>query len=171
MSHVVIRPFLSTDIDNIVKQFANNNWTKPRVTFENYWQEQTANERILWLAFHQQQFAGYITLKWDSLYPPFQDKKIPEIMDLNVLPPYRNQGVGSALLDVAEAEASKQHAIVGLGVGLYPDYGSAQKLYIKRGYRPDGLGITWNYQRVIPGSQVCLDDDLILWFTKELTRT
>ena len=89
-------------------------------------------------------------------------------MDLNVIPPYRNQGIASKLLDIAEDEAKKVSDIVGLGVGLYKDYGSAQRLYIKRGYIPDGNGITYDYKQIDPGSTVCLDDDLILWMKKKL---
>jgi hypothetical protein len=70
--------------------------------------------------------------------------------------------------NVAGKEAGKFYDIVGLGVGLYDGYGSAQKLYIAKGYKPDGLGITYDYKSIEPGSQVCLDDDLVLWFTKKL---
>lgn len=58
--------------------------------------------------------------------------------------------------------------IVDIGVGLYPDYGSAQRLYIKRGYMPDGHGATYNYEYVTPGKEYPVDDDLALWFTKKL---
>jgi GNAT superfamily N-acetyltransferase len=107
-------------------------------------------------------------LKWQSSYKPFHEKSIPEIKDLNVLPPFQKQGIGSELLDTAEEAAKIQANLVGIGVGLYEDYGTAQKLYINRGYRPDGRGVTYNYQPVVPGSSVCIDDDLVLWFTKEL---
>jgi hypothetical protein len=33
---------------------------------------------------------------------------------------------------------------VGIGVGLYLDYGVAQTMYVKRGYIPDGKGICKN---------------------------
>lgn len=93
-------------------------------------------------------------------------------MDLNVLPPFRGNGIGSTLLDTAEKEAGTKKDIVGLGVGLYggPDggYGAAQKLYVDRGYVPDGQGVTYNYQTAIPGKSYPLDDDLLLWFTKRL---
>jgi GNAT superfamily N-acetyltransferase len=95
---------------------------------------------------------------------------IPEIMDLNVLPLFRSKGIGSMLLDIAENEAFKNHASIGLGVGLYAGcdggYGAAQKIYVKRGYVPDGKGVTYNYSPVEPGASVILDDDLVLWFTK-----
>ena len=110
--------------------------------------------------------AGYVTLKWESHYLPFKKQVIPEIVDLNVLPAFRNQGIGSKLLDEAERSAFERSNIVGIGVGLYPDYGSAQRLYVKRGYIPDGRGVTYKYQPIPPGETVCLDDDLIFWFTK-----
>ncbi|CAM2735701.1 GNAT family acetyltransferase [Legionella steigerwaltii] len=161
-----IRFMNQDDIDLMVKQFAAHNWQKPRSTFIHYLQEQENQERLVWLAFYENYFAGYITLKWDSFYPSFKQQHIPEIMDLNVLPPYRNKGIASALLDLAEAEGFKNHSILGIGVGLYADYGQAQRLYVQRGYIPDGMGITYAYKTVEPGSVVCLDDDLILWFTK-----
>ena len=94
--------------------------------------------------------------------------KIPEITDLNVLPPFQNQGIGSKLLETAEMEASKRSSVVGIGVGLYKDYGAAQKLYIRRGYIPDGRGIIYNYEPMLPGSTVEIDDNLVLFFTKRL---
>ncbi|MCA0404140.1 MAG: GNAT family N-acetyltransferase [Proteobacteria bacterium] len=155
------------DISRIVEGFAQSNWVlKPENTFIQYLEEQNESERLIWVAYWDNQFAGYITLKWQSLYPPFKQQQIPEIMDLNVLPFFRNKGIGSLLIKKAEKEAFKLHDTVGIGVGLYKDYGQAQKIYITEGYQPDGLGITYNYQPIEPGQMVCLDDDLILWFTK-----
>ncbi len=163
-----IKLFKEQDIQLIVNHFAEHNWHKPVTTFDKYWQEQIQGERIVWLAFYDDHFAGYITLKWNSLYPSFKEQEVPEIMDLNVLPPFRNKGVGTLLMDIAEQEVAKSQNTVGIGFGLYDGYGSAQKLYIARGYIPDGLGITYNYARVKPGTKIPLDDDLVLWFTKKL---
>lgn len=129
-------------------------------------------------------FAGYVTLKWQSQYQSFKAQNIPEIMDLNVLPDFRKMGIGSLLLDTAEKEAAMRSATIGIGVGLYagadvslrsdelrPDYsgyGAAQRIYVKRGYIPDGKGVTYNYEPTIPGNSYPLDDDLVLWFTKKL---
>ncbi|MDN5248442.1 MAG: GNAT family N-acetyltransferase [Wolbachia endosymbiont of Tyrophagus putrescentiae] len=165
---IAIREFTKFDIQIIVTNFAEANWLKPASTFEAYLQEQKLGERIVWVAFYNNEFAGYITLKWKSSYPSFKNQNIPEVMDFNILPSMRNKGIGSALLEVAEKEAAKRNYTVGLGVGLYADYGVAQKLYIKRGYIPDGLGVTYKYQCVKPGTKVDLDDDLVLWFTKKL---
>lgn len=163
---IEIRAFEQKDIPLIVNEFARHHWPKPQSTFDGYWHEQRTNERFMWVAFHKGQFAGYVTLKWLSHYQSFKEQHIPEIMDLNVLLPYRNKGIGTQLLAVAEQLAASHHPMVGLGVGLYKDYGSAQKLYIKNGYLPDGHGVTYNYQAVVPGNRAPVNDDLVLWFTK-----
>lgn len=162
------------DIAVISESFNQICWNKPASLFEGYLKEQEAGEQIVWMAHVHEQFAGYITLKWQSQYPSFKAQRIPEIMDLNVLPHYRKMGIGSLLLDKAEKEAVTRREIVGIGFGLYAGadggYGSAQRLYIKHGYIPDGKGVTYNYELTIPGNSYPLDDDLVLWFTKKLKR-
>ena len=110
--------------------------------------------------FWKKGFARYVTLKWQSQYEAFVRDYIPEIMDLNVLPSFRKTGVGSILLDIAEKEATTKSDLVSIGVGLYAGhdggYGSAQKLYVKRGYVPDGRGVTYNYQPTIPETAIHL---------------
>lgn len=155
-----IRSLVESDISIIVSQFAKHNWPKPVSTFEAYFKEQHIGERLVWVAYSNNQFAGSVTLKWQSRYEPFRIKKIPEIMDINVLPPFQGQDIGLALLKTAEDAAFKR-SDVGIGAG----YGNAQKLYIKHGYVPDGNGITYNYQPVEPGTNTLVDDDLILWLT------
>jgi ribosomal protein S18 acetylase RimI-like enzyme len=167
-SNIELRPFTQADISTIVTSFANADWPKSTSTFQTYWQEQEEGVRHVWVAHVDQQFAGYITLKWESNYKPFSDQSIPEIMDLNVLPLFRRNGVGARLLDTAEAMAANKTNQVGIGVGLYSDYGSAQRLYIKCGYIPDGRGVPYNYQAINSGSKVSLDDELVLWLVKQL---
>lgn len=166
--HATIRSFKESDILTIVRRFEAVNWPKPIAIFENYLKEQHLDKRHIWVAYIEEHFAGYITLKWESTYEPFHQVKIPEIMDFNVLHDFRNQGIGSQLMDKAERIASKKSETVGIGVGLYEGYGAAQKLYIKRGYIPNGQTITYNYKPLEYGSSALLDDDLVLWFTKVL---
>ncbi len=168
-TNLTIKNLSSDDILTIVDAFAKSNWTeKPASLFEKYLEEQDREERVVWVAYSGNKFTGYVTLKWQSLYQPFLQKSIPEIVDLNVLPEFRKRGIASSLLDKCEAMAATQSTAVGIGVGLYPDYGSAQKLYVKRGFVPDGKGATYHYDSVTPGEKYVLDDDLIIWFTKKL---
>lgn len=172
VTDVFVRALDLTDIPLIVEAFNNANWPKPPSIFETYFQEQLNSSRLTWVAYKNNQIAGYVTLKWVSQYAPFAIATIPEIMDLNVLPFFRKAGIGSLLLNHAEKAAATKSTIVGLGVGLYGGfdggYGAAQKLYVNRGYIPNGKGVTYNYQDAIPGNKYPLDDDLVLWFTKKL---
>lgn len=170
---VLVRPLSQADIRIMTEAFSLIGWNKPVSLFDSYLKEAEASERLIWVAFLHDGFAGYITLKWDSQYPSFKEQNIPEIMDLNVLPHARKIGIGSLLLDRAEKEAATRRDTIGIGVGLYAGedggYGHAQRLYVKRGYRPDGNGVTYHYQSTIPGNSYPLDDNLILWFTKKLS--
>ncbi len=162
------RALTEADIRVIIAAFTEIGWDKPASIFKKYLEEQKNNERCVWVALKQNVFVGYVTLKWHSAYQPFADKNIPEISDLNVLPTFRRQGIASKLLDLAEAAAREKNSCVGLGVGLFADYGDAQKLYVKRGYVPDGYGITYQNKPVEPWDTVRADDDLILWLVKKL---
>lgn len=169
---ISIERLKADDIPSIVAAFRKIGWNKPASIFEGYLKEAELGERLVWVAHRHDQFAGYVSLKWQSQYPHFKEQNIPEIMDLNVLPGFRKMGIGALLLDIAEKEAATKSDTIGIGVGLYTGedggYGAAQRLYVKRAYIPDGKGVTYNYQPTIPGNSYPLDDDLVLWFTKKL---
>lgn len=166
LSNLEIKSLAEQDIPTIVLAFQNLGWNKPAAQFEKYLYEQNIGERNVWVAWLKDEFAGYITLKWHSDYSPFKERSIPEINDLNVLPKYRENGIGSKLLELSENEALIKGQFVGIGVGLFSDYGNAQKLYVKRGYVPDGRGITYKNKIVHYGEHLTVDDDLVLWFIK-----
>ncbi len=166
---LTISTLASKDIPAMVASFEKIGWAdKSKVLFERYVAEQGKQERHCWVAYVDKDFAGYVTLKWQSGYQPFAKAGIPEIVDLNVLPGFRNHGIGSALLEQCEREAAIHSAVVGIGVGLYPDYGAAQRLYVKRGYIPDGRGINYDGNPVVAGEAYPVDDSLALCFTKVL---
>jgi len=115
-------------------------------------------------------FVGYLTIVWTSDYASFREKGIPEISDFNVLIDSRRKGFGTYLMNEAEAVISKRSSIVGIGICLTPDYGAAQVLYVKRGYVPDGFGAVSHGSRLSYGDRVIVDDDLILYLTKDLRK-
>ncbi len=111
--------------------------------------------------------AGYV-----SVYPKYEHGafagRLPMIVDFAVLEKFRRRGVGGKLMDIAEEIAGKFSDEVGLGVGLNSGYGSAQRMYCKRGYLPDGSGV-WYRDRVCGEFEDCCnDDDLVLYFSKKL---
>ena len=112
---------------------------------------------------------GYGSLPWSSGYAPFRELEIPEIQDLVVSESWRNRGIAAGLIAALEHRARlRGYKQIGLGVGLYADYGPAQRLYTKLGYRLDGRGATYNCVPLTGGSPVTVDDDLVLWMVKSL---
>lgn len=99
---------------------------------------------------------------------PESFRALPEIVDFGVFIPFRRQGVGTALMNAAENIAAGWAEEVCLRVGLHSGYGSAQRMYVKRGYVPDGSG-AW-YRGRISGQyeNCCNDDDLVLYLSKRL---
>jgi GNAT superfamily N-acetyltransferase len=157
-----------SDVESLVLSFAKVNWHKPKELFEQYLQEQYEDKRLIWVTYLDDQIAGYITLVWQSKYLSFYKNQIPEIKDLNVLPSFRNLGIGLKLLKIAENTAQQKSNIIGIGVGLYAGYAAAHRLYIKNGYIPDGQGIAYNDQTLNFGAETILDDNLVLFFTKKI---
>lgn len=112
---------------------------------------------------------GYGSLLRKSEYPLYVDLSIPEINAIWIDENHRRHGLGKALIKWLENLALQDgFTQIGIGVGLYRDYGPAQKLYFKLGYCPDGNGITYKGKATTPGESYPLDDSLILWLQKGL---
>jgi GNAT superfamily N-acetyltransferase len=168
ISSIAIRLMRPSDPASISAAFTAQGWNKPREQYERYWQESEQGSRAVLVAERDGVFAGYVTLLWQSDYEGFKSQDIPEIVDFNVLKAFQRQGVGTALMDKAEQRIGERSPIAGLGVGLTPDYGPAQVLYVKRGYVPDGRGIYHNGQLLKHGGLATVDDDLVMYLTKTL---
>lgn len=167
---LLLRPIAAHDVEPIVRAFAAIGWNKPATQYWRYLAEQQADDRRVIVALADGAFTGYLTIAWRSQYPPFVEQQIPEIQDFNVLPHARRRGIGSRLMDEAEAIVATCSPIVGIGVGLHAGYGAAQRLYVRRGYIPDGRGLMWRNQPVAEARPVPVDDDLVLYFTKSLNQ-
>jgi GNAT superfamily N-acetyltransferase len=152
----------------ITAGFMAQGWNKLESGYLNLLKEIQNGNRAMVVAEFEGEFAGYVTVVWSSDYLPFREAAIPEIVDFNVLKKYQRQGAGTALLDEAERLIRLRSPKAGIGVGLYPDYGPAQILYVKRGYIPDGRGIYQNDQHLTYGQQAVVNDDLVLYFVKDL---
>ena len=169
MDNLQIRLLQRNDIQEIAAAFAALGWNKPTSQYDRYYREQAAVERVVLVARLDKIFAGYVTIVWESPYPFFWKEDIPEIVDFNVLPQFRRKGIGTELLDEAEERISQRSPIAGIGVGMMADYGAAQILYVKRGYIPDGRGLIKEGRPLSYGDQVSINDELVLYFTKQLS--
>ena len=150
------------DIAEIAAAFSQIGWNKPASLYESYLLKQTQALRTVLVARLDGAFAGYVTL-WHQ-----NPAGIPEIQDLNVLPKHRRRGLGTRLLEQAEALAASRSSRVAISVGLTADYGSAQRLYVRRGYLPDGRGLTRHGTPLEVGETTTLDENVVLSFTKDL---
>lgn len=166
ISHEInIRMINKNDISRIDKRFIDQGWTSRLDTLNNYYNEQQIGKRIVLIAEINKDIAGYVTLLKIAKHGPFAGN-YPEVADFNVFKGYQKQGIGNRLLERVEQEASKFSETITLGVGMHKGYGSAQRLYIKRGYIPDGTGV-WYHNKNIEINEPCSNnDDLAIYLSK-----
>lgn len=159
-----MRSMDEADIDELAEVFAD--WPKKRAIFVRYAALAGSGLKDVVVATADGALVGYLTIDWTSHYPAFAAANIPEIVDFNVIATTRRHGIGGRLMDEAERRIAPRSPIAGIGVGMYADYGSAQRMYVKRGYVPDGAGLIVDGIAPAPGSTIVLDDAPALMFTK-----
>ena len=162
-----IRKMQESDIKDLSRGFISQGWPGREEILDRYFLEQESGEREVLVAEVEGAVAGYITILPDAKQGPFAGMA-PELSDFNVFEPFQNQGIGNLLLEEAEKRVRLISDKVTLGVGLHSGYGPAQRLYIKRGYIPDGTGV-W-YQNHRPAMDATCEDigDLVLYLSKDL---
>ena len=171
--NLCIRTMEESDIELLSQAFSSQGWGafKPQSLFVRYYSEQNNAKHIVVVAVKDGKLAGYVILAPAAEAGPFFGKGLPEIRDFSVLKAYQRQGVGNKMMCVVEAVAKESSNYVSLAVGLYADYGTAQRIYVQRGYIPDGSGIWHSGKQVPPGQAVMNDDDLVLYLVKDLCQT
>lgn len=162
---IQVRSMLETDVEHITNHLKHQGWFPDYDKFINYLHMQETHQRFIFIAEKANDVCGYVTLDPKPSYGPFKSL-YPMVIDLNVFNAFQKQGVGSLLMDAAEMVAFSLSDHIVLGVGLHEGYGSAQKLYIKRGYIPDGSGVWYHDQVLKPYTQTTNDDDLNLYLVK-----
>ena len=162
-----IRKMQESDIKDLSRGFISQGWPSREEILTRYFKEQESGEREVLVAEVEGAVAGYITILPCAKQGPFAGMA-PELSDFNVFEPFQNQGIGNLLLEEAEKRVRLISDKVTLGVGLHSGYGPAQRLYIKRGYIPDGTGV-W-YQNHQPAMNVVCEDigELVLYLSKNL---
>ena len=163
----LIRKMQTSDVKELSQGFTNQGWPSREEILTRYFKEQECGEREVLVAEVEGAVAGYITILSCAKQGPFAEI-YPELSDFNVFEPFQNQGIGNLLLEEAEKQVRLISDKVTLGVGLHSGYGPAQRLYIKRGYIPDGTGV-W-YQNHQPAMNAVCEDigELVLYLSKNL---
>ena len=162
-----IRKMQESDIKNLSQGFINQGWPGREEILARYFLEQECGEREVLVAEVEGALAGYITILPCAKQGPFAEIH-PELSDFNVFEPFQNQGIGNLLLEEAENRVKLISDKVTLGVGLHSGYGPAQRLYMKRGYIPDGTGVWYRNQPLEMNATIQNNDDLVLYLSKEL---
>ncbi|MBZ2086736.1 GNAT family N-acetyltransferase [Streptococcus oralis] len=161
-----IRKMQESDIKDLSQGFINQGWPGRGEILARYFLEQECGEREVLVAEVEGALAGYITILPIAKQGPFAEI-YPELSDFNVFEPFQNQGIGNLLLEEAEKRVKLISDKVTLGVGLHSGYGPAQRLYIKRGYIPDGTGVWYRNQPLEMNATIQNNDDLVLYLSKE----
>ncbi|TCZ71838.1 GNAT family N-acetyltransferase [Paenibacillus albiflavus] len=167
----ILKQLETQDLKKLWKEaFVNHNIHRSDEYYDLCEKENQNGKRVTLLAFINHELAGVSHLKYESDYPYFKNHSIPEINDLNVFPEYQRRGIANQLINEFEMIVNRKYNWIGIGVGLFKDYGAAQRIYCRRGFIPDGNGIMYNDKEVAPGDVVRVDDDLNLYFIKELNK-
>ena len=165
---LVIRDMIASDGPALAEAGIAQGWQSTLEKHRMRLEHQQAGRCVSLVAELQGQPVGYVNVYPDSPWGAFGGRGLPEIVDFNVLEKYRRQGIGGRLMDAAEAVAANWSDTVYLGVGLHSGYGSAQRMYVRRGYIPDGSGV-WFEDKVCEPYAPCVNDDSqILYFSKQL---
>jgi len=150
------------ELPGIVDWFAHSYYDNRRDA-EAHFADHFEGQGTTFIAKYGPKVAGYITV---SLKARIVD--MPCIANFVVFEPYRRRGLGSRLMDVAEAYLAQEADKVVLWVPIIERYGPAQRLYAKRGYVPDGHGVVKNGVPVKEGEMHRIDEDLLLCLVKDL---
>lgn len=165
---IKIRKMLESDITEFHDEFEKQGWHKPAEQYQMYYEEQEHGTRKMFVAEADGNAGGYAALLSHDISGPFKDKNIPVIVDLNVLEKYQRNGMGTAIMDAVENYVKEYSSTICLGVGLHYGYGAAQRMYVKRGYIPDGSGVWFCGERLEQYAPCVNDDELILYLSKKL---
>ncbi len=163
---LLIRKMKKDDAEIIHAENLSHGWHSEIEIYAGYYEKQEKGQISVFAAEYEGELVGYTTLRKEASAGPFANKGIPEVSDFNVFSAYRRKGIGSRILDAAESEAQKLSDRICLGVGLHSGYGAAQRLYVKRGYIPDGSGCWYRDRQAEPYADFCNDDDLVLYLSK-----
>ena len=169
---LLIRDMEPRDAMIFTEEYSVQGWHPDIETYRLRLKHQAEGKCVALTAVYHGHPAGHVYVYLTPHDGPFKGKNWPEIHDFSVLEKYQRKGIGGKLMDAAERIAGQYADTVCLGVGLCGSYGSAQRMYVKRGYIPDGTGVWYRGRPCVQYETVCtVDDDLILFLYKKLKQS
>jgi GNAT superfamily N-acetyltransferase len=171
MGELTIERVQTADLAATIALFAREIYPGDPTEAQRHFEGHAEGQADTFLAHVSGNLAGYLTIRWQSNNPNFRQHNIPLIHHLAVFPQFRRHGIASRLMDAAEQLIGTRATQVGITVGLFDDYGPAQRLYAKRGYLPDGRGACEGNRPLQRGEVITVDHHLMLWLTKDLTSS
>ena len=144
---ITIRDLEEADAELIADGERKQGWDASADKYHTRLKDAAQGRAVALAAEYEGCVAGYINVYLECTGGAYQGKGLPEIVDFGVLQKYRRHGIGTKLMDTAEKIAARYGDTVCLGVGLHQGYGSAQRMYVKRGYVPDGSG-AWYQDKI-----------------------
>lgn len=166
--NILIRTILPEDAQIICDEEKAQGWAQTVDKYLSRINDFNSGKCISLIAEYKGAVAGYINIYPNSAWGAFAHRGYSEIIDFGVLEKFRKNGIGTKLMDAAEKIAAEYSDTVYLGVGLHSGYGSAQRMYVKRGYVPDGTGVWYGEIIAAPYKEYCNDDNLIVYLSKKL---
>ncbi len=163
---IVIRDLRQSDAKILTEEEIAQGWDTTIDKFEMRLTHQAEGKAVALIAEWNGSVAGYVNVYPDAKSGAFANRGYAEIVDFAVLEKYRRQGIGGKLMDIAEQIAFSYADVIYLGVGLHSGYGSAQRMYVKRGYVPDGSGVWYQNKICAPYADCRNDDTLVLYLSK-----
>lgn len=164
---ILIRGMERADAEAILAAELAQGYHETMAKYEARLRDQAEGRSAALAAVYNGNVAGYVNVYFDARGGAFAGAGCCEIVDFGVLEKYRRRGVGGRLMDAAEAIAFSKADTVCLGVGLHSGYGSAQRMYVRRGYVPDGSGVWYGDKICEPYGPCRNDDDLVLYLSKK----
>jgi len=166
---LIIRDMEAADAQILNDEYTAQGWHPDIDYYHMRMREHAEGKCVALTAVYQGHPAGAVYVYFSAQEGPFKGKGWPVIVDFGVLQKYQRKGIGNRLMDSAEQIASQHADTVCLGVGLCREYGTAQRMYVKRGYIPDGSGVWYQNKQCVQYETVCtIDDDLVLFLSKRL---
>ena len=106
-NEITIRDLRESDAQIITDGEIAQGWDADKDKYLMRLKDQAEGRAVALAAEYRGAVCGYINVYPEPKYGAFAGKGYPEIVDFGVLEKYRNRGIGSKLMDVAEEIAAK----------------------------------------------------------------